>query len=259
MMELQLTHRIELMLAEERICLERHEQELAVRRARVLYLESVTSEEAEFQERTDWRKKLPLLPRWPSRRKANKRQLRGADRCADGNEPAPKRMCSSRSKVAGVITSGASAALIRDRFPDQKGVVVSEMAPIPEDLLNVSLEEVIFMAEWAPEVILPDPFPAFNFSQEDIREITPERNPEKLLNPEKVLEPEKEKPAGQRSSCLRSSATRRSKKKKGTRKRRVRTQDMVEEGVYYSDELDPESVEDGCLLLGLSRDVIDLA
>ena len=31
MMELQLTHRIELMLAEERICLERHEQELAVR------------------------------------------------------------------------------------------------------------------------------------------------------------------------------------------------------------------------------------
>ena len=30
MMELQLTHRIELMLAEERICLERHEQELPV-------------------------------------------------------------------------------------------------------------------------------------------------------------------------------------------------------------------------------------
>ena len=36
MMELQLKHRIELMLAEERICLERHEQELAVHRARVL-------------------------------------------------------------------------------------------------------------------------------------------------------------------------------------------------------------------------------
>ena len=70
MMELQLTHQIELMLAEERICLERYEQELAVRRARVLYLESITSEEAEFQERTDWRKKVPSLPRWPSRRKA---------------------------------------------------------------------------------------------------------------------------------------------------------------------------------------------
>ena len=41
MMEVQLTHRIELMLAEERIYLERHEQELAVRQARVLYLHRV--------------------------------------------------------------------------------------------------------------------------------------------------------------------------------------------------------------------------
>ena len=90
MMELQLKHRIELMLAKKRIYLEKHEQELAVRRARVLYLESVTSEEAEFQEQTDWRQKLPSLPRWLSRRKANKRKLRGADGCADGDEPAPK-------------------------------------------------------------------------------------------------------------------------------------------------------------------------
>ena len=51
MMELQLKHRIELMLAEERICLERHEQELAVRRARILYLESVTSVLRRFGER----------------------------------------------------------------------------------------------------------------------------------------------------------------------------------------------------------------
>ena len=87
-MELQLTHRIELMLAEERICLERHEQELAVRKAHVLYLESVTSEESEFQERTNWRAKLPSLPRWPSRRKVNKRKPRGAA----GGELAPKRM-----------------------------------------------------------------------------------------------------------------------------------------------------------------------
>ena len=158
LMELQLKHMIELMLAEERICLERHEQELAVRRARVLYLESVTSEEAEFQERTEWRKKLPSLPRWPSRRKGSKRKPRGADRCADGDEPVPKRKCSTRSKVAGVFMSGASAALIRDGFPEQKGVVVSKTALIPEDLLNVSLEEVIFTTEWAPEVILPDPF-----------------------------------------------------------------------------------------------------
>ena len=82
------------------------------------------------------------MPRWLSRRKAKKRKPRGADIGTDGDEPAPKRRCSTRSKVAGVFTSGASAALIRDRFPTQKGVVVSETAPIPEDLLNVSLEEV---------------------------------------------------------------------------------------------------------------------
>ena len=55
-----------------------------------------------------------------------------------------------------------------------------ETAPIPEDLLNVSLEEVIFTAEWAPEVILLDTLPVSNSSQEDISEITPEQNPEKL-------------------------------------------------------------------------------
>ena len=52
MMESQFTNRIEMMLAEERVCLERNEQELAVRQARVLYLESITSEDAVFQERT---------------------------------------------------------------------------------------------------------------------------------------------------------------------------------------------------------------
>ena len=118
LMELQLKHRVELMLAEERICLERHEQELAVRKAHVLYLESVTSE-SEFQERTQWRTKLPLLPKWPSRRKSNKKRLR----VADGDKSAPKRKCSTISKVAGVFTSGATAALIRESFPNQKGIV----------------------------------------------------------------------------------------------------------------------------------------
>ena len=46
---------------------------------------------------------------------------------------------------------------------------------------------------------------------------------------------------------------------KGTRKRRVQTQDMIEGGTYFSDESAPESVKDGCLLLGLTQDVIDLA
>ena len=66
MMESQFTHRIEMMLSEERVCLERHKEELSVRQARVLYLESITSEDAAFKERTDWLKKLPSLPWWPS-------------------------------------------------------------------------------------------------------------------------------------------------------------------------------------------------
>ena len=86
-----------------------------------------------------------------------------------------------------------------------------------------------------------------NSSQDEIVEVTSE------------LEPEKEKSVAWRSSCLRSSAPGGAKKKKGTRKCRVRTQDMIEGGTYYSDESAPESVEDGCLLLGLTQDVIDLA
>ena len=83
LMELQLKHRVELLLAEER-----HKKELAVRRSRVLYLESVTAD-SEFAERTQWQSKLPLLPKWPSWRKSNKKRLR----TADGDESEPKRRC----------------------------------------------------------------------------------------------------------------------------------------------------------------------
>ena len=78
--------------------------------------------------------------------------------------------------MAGVFTSGATAALIKESFPNQRGIVILETAPIPEDLLNVSLEEVIFPAEWLPEVILPDNLPVINSSQDVIVEITPELN-----------------------------------------------------------------------------------
>ena len=77
-MELQLKHRVELLLAEERLCLERHEKKLAVRKSWVLYLESVTAD-SEFTERTQWRSKLPSLPKWPSLRKSNKKRPRTAD------------------------------------------------------------------------------------------------------------------------------------------------------------------------------------
>ena len=91
-----------------------------------------------------------------------------------------------------------------------------------------------------------------NSSQDEIVEITTE------LNPEKELEPEKEKPLAARSRCLRSTAPEGAKKRKGTKKRRIRIQDMIEGGTYHSDESAPESVEDGCLLLGLTQDGIDL-
>ena len=121
---------------------------------------------------------------------------------------------------------------------------MSESAPMPEDLMDISLEEVIFTAELMHEAILPDNLPVINSSQDEIVELTLE------LEPEIELEPEKEKPAAARSRCLRSTAPGRAKKRKGTKKPRVRTQDMIKGGTYYSDESAPESVEDGCLLLG---------
>ena len=84
-MELQLKHRVELLLVEERLCLERHKKELAVRKSCVLYLESVTAD-SEFTEKTQWRSKMPSLPKWPSRRKSNKKR----PRIADGDEPEPR-------------------------------------------------------------------------------------------------------------------------------------------------------------------------
>ena len=123
---------------------------------------------------------------------------------------------------------------------------------MPEELLDISLEEVIFTAEWLPEAILPDNPPVINSSQDEIVEVTME------LNLEKELEPEKEKPVAARSRCLRSTTPGQAKKRKGTKKRRTRTQDMIEGGTYYSDKSAPKSVKDGCLLLGLTQDVIDL-
>ena len=39
LMELQLKHRVKMLLAEERLCLEQHKKELTVWKSRVLYLE----------------------------------------------------------------------------------------------------------------------------------------------------------------------------------------------------------------------------
>ena len=88
----------------------------------------------------------------------------------------------------------------------------------------------------------------------------PVEDPERLepVEPVPVVEPEREKTlVASRTRCLRSSAPGRVKRKP-TKKRRIYTQDMILEGSYWLDESAPESVEDGCLLLGLTRDVIDL-
>ena len=116
---------------------------------------------------------MPALPKWPSCRKSNKKR----PRVADGDESEPKRRCSTRKKVAGVFTSGATAALIRELFPDQQEIVVSENAQIPADLLDISLEEVIFTAKRAPEIIIPDNVPVIDSSQAEIVDITPELIP----------------------------------------------------------------------------------
>ena len=115
---------------------------------------------------------------------------------------------------------------------------MSEGAPIPEDLMDISLEDVVLSVDQDPEANLPDNLP--------VVEISPE------------LEPEKEKLVVARSRCLRSTAPGRTKRRKGTKNHRVRSQDMIEGGTYYSDESSPESIEDGCLLLGLTQDVLDL-
>ena len=93
-----------------------------------------------------------------------------------------------------------------------------------------------------------------------------ESNKEMLRTPENVLEPEKEKTLGTkaeklvtgRSLCPRSSTRGRPRKRKSIKKHRVWSQDMIEEGLHFLDESDLESIEDGCLLLGLTRDMIDL-
>ena len=148
LMELQLKHRVELLLEEERICLEQHEKDLAVRRSRVFYLGSVKVE-PEFAECTQWRSKLPSLPKWPSRRKANKKRSRASSR--DG--PTPKRKCSMRSKVGNIFTSGTTASLFREAFPNQKGVVVSKTEPVAENLFDMSLDKILSDVEWEPTIV----------------------------------------------------------------------------------------------------------
>ena len=80
--------------------------------------------------------------------KSNKRR----PRVSNGDGPEPKKRCSTRSKVAEIFPSGTTAALIRESFPNQKGVVVLETAPVAKNLVDMSLEEILSDLEWKPTV-----------------------------------------------------------------------------------------------------------
>ena len=74
-------------------------------------------------------------------------------RASGGDGPAPERKCSTRSKVAGIFTSGTTASLIKESFPNQKGVVVSKSGPVAENLFNMSLDKITSDVEWEPTVV----------------------------------------------------------------------------------------------------------
>ena len=109
------------------------------------------------------------------------------------DDSAPKRKCFMRSKVAGVFTSGMTAALIRESFPNQQGVVVSETAPVPKNLFDMSLEEILSDVEWESTVVEILTL-AVSLIVEDPVE-------------DQGVEPDREKtPVASGSRCLRSSA-----------------------------------------------------
>ena len=112
-----------------------------------------------MQKHTQWRDRLPALPKWPSWRMANKKRPQTDSK----DSSALKRKCSTRSKVGHFFTSGATALLIREACPEQAGVVVSKDAPKPKesakDLFDMSLDEVLSDVEWEPtkmEILMPE-------------------------------------------------------------------------------------------------------
>ena len=123
-----------------------------------------------------------------------------------------------------------------------------------ENLFDMSLDEILSDVEWEPtvgEILKLEVSLVVGDLVEDPERLNP-------VEPVPDVEPEREKTlvaSGYR--CLRSSVPG-PVKRKPTKKRRICTQNMILEGMYWSDKPEPESVEDGCLLLRLTRDVIDL-
>ena len=143
-MEKQLNTRIEILLEEERSCLERVEKELAVRKSRVLYLESVIPD-SEFTERTLWRDKLPPLPSWPSRQKGKKH----AFSVARGGVTNKKKKCDARSRVGSLFTSEATVAMIKEVFPE-KSVTISGHARTRSQTASIEISKEIQVLRLIP-------------------------------------------------------------------------------------------------------------
>ena len=159
-----------------------------------------------------------------------------------------------RSKVGTIFTSGTTASLIREAFPNQKGVVVLKTAPVAENLFDMSLDEIFSDVEWEPTIVdLLNPAVSLV-----VGDPGKDSEREDLVEPVPGVESGKEKtPIASGSRCTRSTAPGRAKRKP-TKRSKPWIQDMILEGLYWSDNSEPESVEDGCLLLGFTRDIIDL-
>ena len=101
-------------------------------------------------------------------------------------------------EMSGFIDLSALALI-----PTQKGIVVSETAPVAENLFDMSLDEILSDVEWEPtveEILTLELSLVVGDAVEE---------PERLEPVEPVLdvEPEKEKtPAASRFRCFRSSS-----------------------------------------------------
>ena len=80
-------------------------------------------------------------------------KLNGVDMGLLPRGSAPKRKCSPRSKVSNIFTSGNNASLIREAFPNQKGVVVLKTAPVAKNLFDMLQDKIISDIEWEPTIV----------------------------------------------------------------------------------------------------------
>ena len=176
-----------------------------------------------------------------------------------GVVPRKKKKCDERSRVGGVFTSGATAVMIKEVFPE-KSVMISKHArtcfqTTVEIVKEIQVPRLIPLRKIVPgsaSLVTSDPLNIFpdmeNIS--DISLIEVETNCEDEIEPEKVqtssaVKPEKS-PLASGSRLQRRPTAPGQSKRTWKRKSRLRSQDMIKEGIYYPGSK-PESGEDNCL------------